>query len=289
MVLNGKLLADQICSDLAKRVAALRAADIYPELTIVTSGDNDASEVYVRNKVRRCEEIGISPTVINFDFLTDAGIKEYCRLDSPIIFQMPITGNVSSNELSTYFADPQFDMDGFISDKNICNLASGSKPLFYPCTPKGIVRLLDNYKIPLEGSCVCMIGRSNIVGRPLARMLEQRNSTVTLCHSKTPEEKLIELIKLSNIIISAVGQPNILTKKAVLKNGIDLSQKVLIDVGINRDCNGKLCGDFDRDIYELCKAYTPVPGGIGPMTIASLMENVVEFYERKLALNAIED
>lgn len=283
MILNGKLMADTICTNLKSRVDRLKASGVQPELVIVTSGDNDAGSVYVRNKVRRCEEIGITATVKHFQQVDAENVKRLCGERKPIIFQMPMTGSVTQDELRGLFTDPMCDVDGFVADFNVAALASGSKPCNYPCTPKGIIALLDLYGIKLHGMNVCMIGRSNIVGRPLARMLEQRGATVTVCHRQTDQNYKRTVAQYADIIISAAGERNVITERmfsGLEKTAYSIDKKILIDVGMNRDDDGKLCGDFSPELYEMCKAYTPVPGGVGPMTVAMLMENVVEFYER---------
>lgn len=278
-ILNGKLLADSICNDLKLRVAKLKEADIQPELVIITSGNDDAGLVYVRNKIRRCEEIGIRPIVKHLPELTEQDIAENCAENKPIIFQMPIYGKVGLSNLARYI-DPMCDVDGFVSAVNVAALASGETPYHYPCTPKGIMRLLGANRVSLAGKAVCIIGRSNIVGRPLARMMEQAGATVTLCHRKTPHCELYRYVGLSDIVVSATGCRNILTFNAMEHYGefAHLGRQIFVDVGMNRDENGKLYGDIDPLIYEYCNAYTPVPGGVGPMTVAMLMENVVNFY-----------
>lgn len=276
--LDGKALADRICGDLKARCDVLWEKGVQPRLTIVTTNSDLASVVYIRNKVRRCEEIGIEADVQRFERL---GVNETAKIMfgkySPVILQQPmnLAEDVTIEELGEWF--PAIcDVDGFINSKNIAALASGREPANYPCTPRGIIRLLDEYQIPIEGASVCVIGRSNIVGRPLARMLEQRNATVTLCHSKTALRQKIRTMWNSDIVISATGNRN--TLNSIPRGNFD--GKVLIDVGINRDEEGNLCGDFPAWAYEYCKAYTPVPGGVGPMTVAMLMENVIRFYER---------
>lgn len=280
-ILNGKLLADSICGGLKFRTDKLKEAGIQPELAIIISGDNDAGLVYVRNKIRRCKEIGIRPIVKRLSRLTDKDIVENCAENKPIIFQMPICGEVELSSLSRYI-NPMCDVDGFVSAVNVAALASGEVPYHYPCTPKGIVRLLEANKVSLTGKAVCIIGRSNIVGRPLARMMERADATVTLCHSKTSHCELYRYVGSSDIIVSATGRRNTLTFNAMEHYGefVHLGRQIFIDVGMNRDEFGKLYGDIDPLIYEYCNAYTPVPGGVGPMTVAMLMENVVEFYER---------
>lgn len=282
-ILDGKALADKICLELKNRADKLKAAGITPRLTIVTSGDNAASKVYVRNKVRRAEEIGIEVDVVHFDNVCRQDAIELDMKNCPIIYQMPITGTVTPLDLDT-FVNPNLDVDGFVSSDNVAALSSGRQPLNYPCTPKGIMRLLAEYATPLEGKSVCIIGRSNIVGRPLARMMEQVGATVTLCHSKTPQHIMLDTVAVSDIVVSATGQRKTLdyAVMAQLEYHHRLDLQTFIDVGMNRDENGKLCGDIDPSVFEHCKAYTPVPGGVGPMTVAMLMENVIECYERYL-------
>ena len=271
------------------RVNELKKFEIQPKLTIVTSGDNEAGKVYVRNKVRRCEEIGIEAEVVHCDYLTDADVLHTCESHrNPLIFQMPMTGDVDGDKMR-FMMSPDVDVDGFVTMENVGGLASGAGVFYEPCTPKGIMQLLDEYDIELEGKTVCVIGRSNIVGRPLSRMMEQRNATVIQCHSKTPKHVLMKAIDMADVVVSAVGKLNVVTYEDLFNNiepdgmneedGRLYYDKVFVDVGINRDENGKLRGDFDPEIFKHCRAYTPVPGGIGPMTVAMLMENVVEFYE----------
>lgn len=280
-ILNGKLLADSICSDLKLRVDKLKESGVQPELMIITSGDNDAGLVYVRNKIKRCEEIGIRPIVKHLHELTVQDVAENCAENKPIIFQMPMNGEVELRDLTRYI-DPMCDADGFASKFNVAALANGETPYHYPCTPKGIIRLLKANGVTPSGKAVCIIGRSNIVGRPLARMMEQAGATVVLCHSKTPQHELYRYVGSSDIVVSATGRRNTLTFNAMEHYGefAHLGRQVFVDVGMNRDESGKLCGDIDPLIYEYCNAHTPVPGGIGPMTVAMLMENTVVFYER---------
>lgn len=273
--LDGKALADRICGELKVRCDILRENGIQPRLSIVTTNADPASAVYIRNKLRRCEEIGIEADVKRLDRLTRYSLHEVCKEQHPLILQMPMMmdRDVTSTVLSQY-VNPEMDADGFLNTENVSALASGGTPVNHPCTPKGILYILDEYRIPVEGARVCMIGRSNIVGRPLARMLEQRNATVTLCHSKTSGNQLSRIISDSDIVVSATGN------REVLNSFGYFCGKTLVDVGMNRDEQGRLCGDFPQTAFENCKAFTPVPGGVGPMTVAMLCENVVNFYER---------
>ena len=280
--LDGKAVADEICRNLKYRVDMLKACDVSPVLTIVTSGEDAASQTYVRNKVRRAEEIGIEADVRHYTRLDDWDIKSLpAATQNPIIVQEPITGSLTHNDVAETLYSAN-DVDGFTYE-NIARIASGLEPLNYPCTSKGILRLLDYYNISLAGQRVCIIGRSNIVGRPLSWMMTNRNATVTLCNSFTGERNIYNIIRDSDIIVSAVGKPEFLKKTRgdiVSGYSINWAEKTFVDVGINRR-DGHLCGDIHPSIYEESYAYTPVPGGVGPMTVAMLMENVVRYYERK--------
>ena len=278
--MDGKALADKICLDLKARCDVLKSRNINPVLTIVTSGEDSASKVYVRNKVKRCEEIGIKADVRHYNKLDCVDVDNIeDSIQNPIIVQEPITGNVTH----AYVAEKLFaldDVDGF-SHLNMALLATGGKPYHRPCTPSGVMRLLEEYNISLEGKNALVIGRSNIVGRPMAMMLEQAGCTVTVAHSKTNKESLIDYFVYSDIVVSAVGKKDIIAYEDLKGNfGLEtLSEKILIDVGMNRDENGKLCGDFSEELKQKAAYYTPVPGGVGAMTVAMLMQNVIEFYE----------
>ena len=277
--MDGKALADKICLDLKARCDVLKSRNINPVLTIVTSGEDSASKVYVRNKVRRCEEIGIKADVRHFDKLDCVDVDNIVgSIQNPIIVQEPITGGATH----VYVAGKLFalyDVDGF-SHLNMALLATGEKPCHCPCTPSGVMRLLEEYNIPLEGKNALVIGRSNIVGRPMAMMLEHAGCTVTVAHSKTDSGLLPTLFSCADIVVSAVGKKNI-----VALNDLDdwdmegLKSKIVIDVGMNRDENGKLCGDFSEELKQKAAYYTSTPGGTGPMTVAMLMQNVIEYYE----------
>lgn len=277
MILDGKQLAHEICEDLRGRVDKLREHGVIPKLVVVTTGDSDAGAVYAKSKERMAQKLGIRLSVEHYDCLTRLDYAELLSWDVPIIFQTPIIGDIEYSEIARELSST-VDIEG-ISDRNVAGLAIGYNYKYTPCTPAAVMALLDRYEIPVEGQTVCMVGRSNTVGRPLARMLEHRNATVVLCHSKTPKRVLMQAMAASDIIVSATGHRHILTAADVIDWGVWLNEKVLIDVGINRDDYGKVCGDFEPDIFHFCKAYTPVPGGVGPVTTAILMSNVVKFYE----------
>ena len=282
IVLDGKKVANEIAEDLKKRCEILKANHIFPKLIIFTNTD-DASKVYVRNKVKRCEEIGIEVLTYpisqfeDFDWFS----KKYDFENIPYILQEPsnLTKFQNAIFIDQYY---QTDVDGF-SASNLGKLFKNEEKdgltYFKACTPKGIITLLDYYNIPIEGRKVVILGRSNIVGRPMAAMMLNRDATVSVCHSKTPETIFDDEISTADIIISAVGKANMLSDYNPWFYQYEFANKILIDVGMNRDENGKLCGDICKEALEYCYAYTPVPGGVGPMTVISLCENVIEFYE----------
>lgn len=282
IILDGKKVANEIAEDLKKRCEILKANHIFPQLIIFTNTD-DASKVYVRNKVKRCEEIGIEAITNPISKFEDFNIasKDYDCCETPYILQEP--SNLTKFQ-NTVFVDQYYhtDVDGF-SASNLGKLFKNEEKdgltHFKACTPKGIITLLDYYNIPIEGQKVVILGRSNIVGRPMAAMMLNRNATVSVCHSKTPKNIFDDEISTADIIISAVGKANMLSDYSPWVYQYKFANKILIDVGMNRDENGKLCGDICKEAIEHCCAYTPVPGGVGPMTVISLCENVIEFYE----------
>ena len=282
IVLDGKKVANEIAEDLKKRCEILKAKHIFPKLIIFTNTD-DASKVYVRNKVKRCEEIGIEVLTYpisqfeDFDWFS----KKYDFENIPYILQEPsnLTKFQNAIFIDQYY---QTDVDGF-SASNLGKLFKNEEKdgltYFKACTPKGIITLLDYYNIPIEGRKVVILGRSNIIGRPMAAMMLNRDATVTICHSKTPKYTLDEEVMSADIIVSAVGKLNMLSGYRDYIYERNFKKKILVDVGMNRDNDGKLCGDICKKAIEHCYAYTPVPGGVGPMTVISLCENVIEFYE----------
>jgi methylenetetrahydrofolate dehydrogenase (NADP+)/methenyltetrahydrofolate cyclohydrolase len=262
LILDGKALAESIKGDARKIVTEL---NLSPYLVIISVGDDSASKVYVRNKIRACEQIGIKyEHVVLPEETTEKELLSRIRVYNMnhfvhgIIVQLPLPKHINPDRVTDAIWRSK-DVDGF-----------GQKSLFRPCTPDGIIRLLDHHLIPIEGKNVVILGRSDIVGRPLARLMLDRNANVTVLHSKTGDGDRHDFLKKADIIVSAVGKPNIVVP-------IDVSsQTTIVDVGINRDQDGKLCGDVHPLAYEFSHAYTPVPGGVGPMTVAMLMEHVVQ-------------
>ena len=261
LILDGKALAESIKGDARKIVTEL---NLSPYLVIISVGDDSASKIYVRNKIRACEQIGIKyehvvlpETTTERELLSRIRVYNMNHFIHGIIVQLPLPKHINPDRVTDAIWRSK-DVDGF-----------GQKSLFHPCTPEGIIRLLDHHLIPIEGKNVVILGRSNIVGRPLARMMLDRNANVTVLHSKTGDEDRHDFLEKADIIVSAVGKPNV-----VVPN--DIYNATIVDVGINRDQNGKLCGDVHPLAYEFSRAYTPVPGGVGPMTVAMLMEHVVQ-------------
>ncbi len=272
ILLDGKKVSEKILNDVKGRV--LHQVKI-PHLVVVLVGDDSASRVYVNNKKKAAEKVGIKSSVIEFssDISEDTLLKKINELNNDsevtgILVQLPLPNHIDKNKVVTAIS-PLKDVDGF-HPENQGKLLIGMEPYFYPATPQGILMLLDEYSIPLECKNAVVIGRSNIVGKPMAQMLLKRNATVTMCHSYT--QNLDEIIKTADVVISAVGK-KIVRCKMVKKNS------VVVDVGIYRDINGKLTGDVDFDIVSpSCGFISPVPGGVGPMTIASLMYNASKVY-----------
>jgi bifunctional protein folD len=274
IILDGKNLRDKIFCDLKVKLDKMPKK---PTLAVILVGDNPASQIYVRNKKRTAENLGINSLVINYP--SDVSENELLvKIDelnndnsvTAILVQLPLPEHINKFKVLDSIS-PKKDVDG-LTPYNSGKLFAGEEPYVYPCTPKGILLLLDEYNIELNGKHVVVIGRSNLVGKPVAQMLLKRNATVTMCHSHT--KNLSEITKTADIVVSAVGK-NVIGEK-MLK-----SDCVVIDVGIFRDVEGKVRGDVDFESVSKIAAYiSPVPGGVGPMTIASLMLNTVELFNR---------
>ncbi len=278
MILDGKSLSKKILANIKLYVEKMEKK---PHLAVILVGDDAASKIYVRNKKKTANDLGIKSTVIELPENTTeeellVHIEKLNNDDdvTGILVQMPLPKHINREHVVCAI-DAKKDVDCF-NPENVGKLAIGVKPYFNPVTPQGILILLDYYKVPVEGKHVVVIGRSNIVGKPMAQMLLQRNATVTVCHSHT--ENLEEIIKTADIIISAVGKKVVRCKMVKYKS-------VFVDVGISRDTNGKLTGDLNwevdfnnfDDVVSYFERISPVPGGVGPMTIASLMLNTISF------------
>lgn len=271
LILNGKKISKEIEQELVAEVAQLRDEGINPCLAVILVGKDPASQVYVKNKERACERIGIESIRHILPATTDqrelvALVKELNadpRVNG-ILVQLPIPKHIDEHQILP-IVNPRKDVDGF-TPLNVAGLMIGS-PCLKPCTPSGIIELLKRYNIPLKGKKAVVIGRSNIVGKPLAMLLLAENCTVSICHSWT--ENLVEETNSADILIAAVGRPKFVTAKMVRRGAI------VIDVGINMTDSG-LCGDVNfASVQKVASAITPVPGGVGPMTIAMLMKNTV--------------
>jgi methylenetetrahydrofolate dehydrogenase (NADP+) / methenyltetrahydrofolate cyclohydrolase len=279
-LIDGNALSKQLRADVATRAAALTARGLQPGLAVVLVGDNPASEVYVRNKVKACEDNGLYSSLDRYPAtLSEADLlKRIDELNNDpkihgILVQLPLPKHIDSHKVIEAIA-PEKDVDGF-HIANAGALMTG-QPLFRPCTPYGVMKMFEAHGITLTGANAVVIGRSNIVGKPMAMLLLDAGATVTICHSKTRD--LAAHTREADIVVAAVGKRNILTADMV-KPGA-----TVIDVGMNRDDNGKLCGDVDfAGVKEVAGYITPVPGGVGPMTITMLLVNTMEAAERAAA------
>ena len=276
-IIDGNALSKQLRTQVAARAQALKIRGITPGLAVVLVGDNPASQVYVRNKVKACEDSGLHSVMEKYESsMTESELL--ARVDAlnndpnihGILVQLPLPSHINAQRVIEAIS-PSKDVDGF-------HIASAGAlmtgmPGFWPCTPYGCMKMLESIGYDLRGKHAVVIGRSNIVGKPMALMLLQQNATVTICHSATPDLKAMTL--QADVIVAAVGKRNVLTADMV-KPGA-----VVLDVGMNRDNEGKLCGDVDFEgVKKVASHITPVPGGVGPMTITMLLVNTLEAAER---------
>lgn len=284
-LIDGKALASQTREQVKQRALALKAKGITPGLAVVLVGENPASQVYVRNKVKACEDAGLHSVLEKYEAsMTEADLL--ARIDAlnndnsihGILVQLPLPAHMDAQKVIEAIA-PEKDVDGF-HIQSAGALMTGMAG-FWPCTPYGCIKMLENLNggkpVDLKGKHAVVIGRSNIVGKPMAIMLLQKNATVTICHSGTKDLKAHTL--QADIIVAAVGKRNVLTADMVKPGAI------VLDVGMNKDDEGKLCGDVDfNGVKEVASHITPVPGGVGPMTIAMLLVNTLESAERVASL-----
>ena len=276
-ILDGYSVAKEIREQIKTEVAALvHNNKRIPNLTVVIVGNDPASQTYVASKARQCEEVGIESQVIALEETATqaellAVIQDLNNDDTVdgVLVQLPLPAHLNENEVIETL-DYRKDVDG-LHPMNVGYLEMGT-PCFIPCTPKGILTLLKYYTIPLEGKRALVIGRSRLVGKPVASLLMAENATVTIAHSRTPDLK--GLIAEHDVIVVAMGKREFVTKDMLHPH------QILVDVGIHRH-EGKLYGDVEKAAYDYVAAATPVPKGVGPMTIASLLENTLEAYQRK--------
>ena len=278
IIIDGKELAKKIRANLKIECEELKNKQINPKLAVIMVGDDPASKVYVRNKSKVCEDVGIeykeyllSSTTTQKELIELIEKLNQDKTINGILLQSPIPANLDINEAFRTIS-PQKDVDGF-NPVNVGKLVL-NQDTFVSCTPYGIMKMFEEYNIDLTGKNVVILGRSNIVGKPLIPQLLNKNATVTVCHSKT--QNLAQKAKEADILISAIGKAQFVTADMVKENA------VVIDVGINRLENGKITGDVDfENVKEKASYITPVPGGVGPMTIAMLMNNVIKATKRQ--------
>ena len=278
VIIDGREVAKKIKEELKEKVNELKEKEIYPKLAVIMVGKDKASEIYVRNKSRDCDYVGIEYE----EFFLEESITMETLLDlidllnkrddiHGILLQSPIPEHLDIRKAFNKI-DYRKDVDGF-NPINVGKLLIG-EDTFIPCTPLGVIKLLEEYNIQIEGKNAVVIGRSNIVGKPLSQYLLNKDATVTVCHSKT--KNLKEITSKADILISAVGKPKVITKDMVKENA------VIIDVGINRTPDGKIVGDVDYDnLLDKVSYITPVPGGVGQMTRAMLINNIIKAAEGK--------
>ena len=272
-IIDGKKISAEIKGRIKENVAVLKAEGRTPGLAAVLVGDNPASVIYVRNKRKACEEVGIyseehklpastkQEDLLNLILQLNNDLKIH-----GILVQLPLPKHLDTEQV-LYAVSPKKDVDG-LHPNNVGHLTMGS-PVFVPCTPAGVMAILDYHKIPIEGRRAVIVGRSNLVGRPVGLLLMHRNATITVCHSRTRD--IGAVCREGDLLIAAIGKPRFITADMV-KNGA-----AVIDVGINRLPDGKLVGDVDYEpVSQKAGWITPVPGGVGPMTIAMLLQNTLE-------------
>ncbi|MDE6060673.1 MAG: bifunctional methylenetetrahydrofolate dehydrogenase/methenyltetrahydrofolate cyclohydrolase FolD [Clostridia bacterium] len=279
-LIDGKLVAKVTREEIASEVASLKAKGLKNEigLAVIFVGDNPASQVYVRNKIKACEEVGMKSFLCKLpeDSTYEDVAKTIEDLNanpdvSGMILQLPIPKHLDENKLISLIA-PEKDVDGCTAAQK-GRMWTGRDSLV-ACTPYGVMKLLDFYNIPLEGKNAVVVGRSNLVGKPMAQLLLDRNCTVTICHSRT--QGLADITRRADILVVAIGKAKFLKADMVCEGA------VVIDVGMDRDENGKLCGDVDfENVADKCSYITPVPGGVGPMTVTMLLANTVKAFKQQ--------
>jgi len=268
LLMEGKPVAEEVYRKLLLEISLL---PVVPKLVVILVGDNPASEAYVKTKTKKCQALGLQGETLRFsETITQAEITETLKklnedpLVHGILIQLPLPGHLDKTKLVSQI-NPLKDVDG-LTVENAGMLLQG-QPRLIPCTPLGVMELLKHYQIPLEGKYAVILGRSDIVGKPMAQLLSQANATVTVCHSKT--QSIERFTQNADLIVAAIGRSQWLKEFMIAKDS------VIIDVGIHKETGG-ICGDVDFDsVKNKCSAITPVPGGVGPMTIAMLMKNLV--------------
>ena len=275
IILDGKKLRNKLLEDLKLKIDQL---EVKPSLAVILVGNNSASRIYVNNKKKTAEKLGITSNVYEYPENTteEIIIDKINELNNDssvnaILVQLPLPKHINKQNVINAIS-PQKDVDCF-TDINYGKLATGQEPAVYPCTPKGVLLLLDEYAINLDGKHVVVVGRSNLVGKPMALMALRRNATVTICHSHTKD--LARITKTADVLISAVGE-------VLIEEDMVNMNSIVVDVGISRDSEGKIRGDVEFEKVSNVVSYiSPVPGGVGPMTIASLMLNTYDLFMKQ--------
>lgn len=278
MILDGRKIAKKLKNSLKEEIKRIeKEYNEYPELAIVQVGDNLASKIYVNSKIKQCEEVGIkSKSYIFSENISEEEILN--KIDelnkdnkiSGILVQLPLPNHINTPKVIEAIALEK-DVDGF-KPENLGKVVLGDEDAFISCTPAGIIKLLEEYEISLEGKDIVVVGRSNIVGKPMMALLVNKGATVTVCNSRT--KNIQEKTKNADILIVAVGKKDLITPDMIKDNA------VIIDVGINRDENNKICGDVEfESVSKKAQYITPVPGGVGPMTIAMLLSNTLKAFK----------
>lgn len=279
VIINGKEIGQEIRTGVATRVQALKEKGITPGLAVILVGDNPASKTYVANKQKSCEQIGMYSELVKLpeEISEQALLEKICELNEcasihGILVQLPLPKHINEDKVIQTIS-PEKDVDGF-SPISVGKMMLG-QDTYLPCTPYGVMKMLEHAGIDVAGKHAVIVGRSHIVGKPMGQLLLQKDATVTYTHSKTPD--LPSFTKQADILIAAVGRANFITSEHI-KEGA-----VVIDVGINRNEDNRLCGDVDfDDVQGIASHITPVPGGVGPMTITMLLENTVQAAEKEL-------
>ncbi|BED91784.1 MAG: bifunctional methylenetetrahydrofolate dehydrogenase/methenyltetrahydrofolate [Candidatus Improbicoccus pseudotrichonymphae] len=278
MIIDGKSMAEKIISEVEEQISKIKKEyNKYPCLSIIQVGNNEASEIYIKNKISACKRAGVISEVYKFNSETDENEVIDCIEQTnqntkinAILLQLPLPEKFNRRKIMEKIL-PEKDVDAF-TYSNGAKIFAGDYDIL-PCTPSGIIHILKEINLKLEGSKCVVIGRSEIVGKPLALALLKENATITICHSKTT--KIKDICKKADVLISAVGRPNLITHEMVKKNA------VVIDVGISR-YNNKICGDVDFErVSEKASHITPVPGGVGPLTVAFLIKNTFTLFKNQ--------
>lgn len=282
MIIDGKKISSEVKEKLKKEILNLNSQGIKPKLCIIQIGNIPASDVYVRNKIKSAIDTGIEVEHINLPsdisqdkLINQINIKNKDKNIDGILVQLPLPRHINE-DLIINAIDENKDVDGFhyVNIAKLWSTKKGIENIILPCTPKGIIKLIKSVESNIASKKAVVIGRSNIVGKPIAALLLSENCTVTICHSHT--KNLAEICQNADIIVVAIGQAKFIKKEHVHKG------QIIIDVGMNRDENGKLCGDVDfNEVSQIVDYITPVPGGVGPMTIAMLLQNLIELTKTK--------